>query len=81
MYPRLRAIPDDKTETRRLACRAKGYLIQDDGLYHHSASVNIQRCVPIKEGKVLLLNIHEGICEHHASSRSMVRKAFRQGFY
>jgi hypothetical protein len=41
----------------------------------------LQRYIPIKEGKMLLLNIHEGICGHHASSRSMVGKAFRQGFY
>jgi hypothetical protein len=33
------------------------------------------------EGKALLLDVHEGICVHHASSRIMVRKAFRQGFY
>jgi hypothetical protein len=30
---------------------------------------------------MLLLDIHEGICGYHASSRSMVGKAFRQGFY
>jgi hypothetical protein len=29
----------------------------------------------------LLLDIHEGICGHHASSISMVRKDFQQGFY
>jgi hypothetical protein len=36
---------------------------------------------PPKEGKALLLDVHEGVCEHHASSRSMVRKALRHGFY
>jgi hypothetical protein len=55
--------------------------IPDDELYHHGASGILQRCIPIEEGKVLLLDIHEGICEHLASSRSMVGKAFQQGFY
>jgi hypothetical protein len=74
-------MPDDETETRCLARRAKGYLIHDNELYWHSTSGILQRCIPPKEGKALLLNIHEGIYMHHASSRSFVGKAFRQGFY
>jgi hypothetical protein len=37
-YLRLGTIPDDKTETGRLARRAKGYLTNNDKLYHHSTS-------------------------------------------
>jgi hypothetical protein len=36
---------------------------------------------PPEEGKALLLNVHKGVWGHHASSRSTVKKAFRQGFY
>jgi hypothetical protein len=35
-YLQLGTIPDDETETRRLALRAKGYLIHDNELYRHS---------------------------------------------
>jgi hypothetical protein len=35
-YLYLKAIPDSKPEARRLARQAKGYLIHDDELYHHS---------------------------------------------
>jgi hypothetical protein len=76
-YLRLGAIPDGGPEAQRLARRAKGYLIHDDELYYHSTSGILQQCIPIGEGKALLLNIHEGICGHHTSSRSMVGKAFR----
>jgi hypothetical protein len=69
-------IPDDKTETQRLARLAKGYLIQDDELYRRGTSGILQQCIPVEEGKVLLLDIHDEICGHHASSRSMVGKAF-----
>jgi hypothetical protein len=31
---------------------------------------------PPEEGEVLLLDVHEGVCVHHASSRSMVGKVF-----
>jgi hypothetical protein len=40
--------------------------------FRHPSAVH-----PLEEGKALLLDIHEGIYGHHASSRSMVRKAFR----
>jgi hypothetical protein len=69
-------IADDETETRRLARQAKGYLIHNDDLYHRSTSGVLQWCIPHEEGKVLLLNVHDGVCGHHASSRSMVGKAF-----
>jgi hypothetical protein len=96
MYLQVGAIPDDETETRCLAHRAKGYVIHKDKLYRlnpdawHTEpkgmssitkSCILQRCIPIEQGKTLLLDIHEGICGHHASLRSMVGKAFRHGFY
>jgi hypothetical protein len=71
-YLRLGAIPNDKTETWRLVRWAKGYLIHDGELYHRSTSGILQQCIPIDEGKALLLNIHEGICGHQTSSRSML---------
>jgi len=39
------------------------------------------RCVSRKEGIEILMEIHSGDCGHHASSRSLVAKAYRQGFY
>jgi hypothetical protein len=69
-------IPDDEIETWCLARQAKGYLIHNNGLYHCSASGNLQRCIPTEEGKALLLDNHEGVCGHHPSSRSMDGKTF-----
>jgi hypothetical protein len=74
-YLQLEATPNDKIETRCLAHRAKGYLIHDGELYHRSTSGIIQWCIPVEGGKVLLLDIQEGICGLHDSSRSM-RKGF-----
>jgi hypothetical protein len=39
------------------------------------------KCVPRKEGKDILEEIHKGVCGNHASSRTLVSKAFRQAFY
>jgi transposase InsO family protein len=40
-----------------------------------------QKCIEPEEGRELLREIHQGECGHHASSRALVAKAFRHGFY
>jgi hypothetical protein len=40
-----------------------------------------QKCVELEEGKELLREIPQGECGHHTSSRALVAKAFRHGFY
>jgi hypothetical protein len=40
-----------------------------------------QKCIEPEEGLELLREIHQGECGHHASSRALVAKAFRHGFY
>ena len=50
-------------------------------LYKQSHTRILQRCIPIKQGKHLLSDIHGGVCGHHAAPRTLVGNAFRQGFY
>jgi hypothetical protein len=35
------------------------------------------KCIPRQEGKDILEEIHKGVCGNHASSRTMVSKAFQ----
>jgi len=74
-------LPLDRAQARRLARRAKCFVLIDDELYKRSPSGVLQRCIPIPEGKKLILDIHAGICGHHAAPRTLVGNAFRQGFY
>jgi transposase InsO family protein len=76
-------LPLDKVEARRLARRAKSFVLLGDEkeLYHRSPSGIIQRCISIAEGQELLQEIHSGACDHHAAPRALVGNAFRQGFY
>jgi hypothetical protein len=39
------------------------------------------KCVPREEAKDILEEIHKGVCGNHASSRTLVSKAFRRAFY
>jgi ribonuclease HI/transposase InsO family protein len=76
-------LPLDKAEARRLARRAKSFVLLGDEreLYHRSPSGILQRCISIAKGQELLQEIHSRACGHHAAHRALVGNAFRQGFY
>jgi hypothetical protein len=74
-------LPDDRVQARQIERRAKAYTIINHQLYKRSVSGVFQRCVEPAEGIELLREIHQGECGHHASSRAIVAKAFRHGFY
>jgi hypothetical protein len=74
-------LPPNKTEARRLQRRAQAYTIINSKLYKCSVSGIFQKCVEPEEGRELLKEIHQGECGHHASSRALVAKGFRHGFY
>jgi hypothetical protein len=74
-------LPQDEAEARRLQRRAQAYTIINSELYKRSVSGIFQKCIELEEGLELLKEIHQGECGHHASSRALVAKAFRHGFY
>jgi ribonuclease HI len=76
-------LPLDRAKARRLARRAKSFVLLGDGkeLYHRSPSGILQRCISIAEGQELLQEIHSRACGHHAAPRALVGNAFRQGLY
>jgi hypothetical protein len=74
-------LPPNETEARRLQHRAQAYTIINIELYKRDVSGIFQKCIEPGEGLELLKKIHQGKCGHHASSRALVAKAFRHGFY
>jgi len=76
-------LPEDRSEARRIARRAKSYVIYGEGneLYRRSPTGILQRCITIEEGRKLVEDLHSGACGHHAAPRTLVGNAFRRGFY
>jgi ribonuclease HI len=72
-------LPLDKTKARRLAWRAKSFVLLGDEkeLYHRSPSGILQRCISIAQGRELLQEIHSGACGDHAAPRALIGNAFR----
>jgi len=78
-----RELPEDRSEARRIARRAKSYVIfgENNELYRRTPIGILQRYITIEEGRKLLEDLHSGACGHHAAPQTLVGNAFRQGFY
>ena len=74
-------LPEKEEEVERVARQATAYCIKDGELYRRRPNDVSLRCIPREQGKELLADIHGGDRGHHSSSRTLVGKAFRSGFY
>jgi hypothetical protein len=74
-------LPEDTIHRRQIMRRSKAFTIINGELYKRSTRGVLQRCIAPEDGIALLQDIHEGTCGHHASSRTLVAKAFQSGFY
>jgi hypothetical protein len=74
-------LPANEAKACGIMRRSKAYTIINKEIYKRSTTGVLQRCVESFEGQEMLREIHQGECGHHASSRALVSKAFRHGFY
>ena len=72
---------EKEEDSERVARQATAYCIQDGELCWKRPNDVSLRCISRDQGKELLIDIHGGDCGHHSSSRTLVGKAFRSGFY
>jgi hypothetical protein len=70
-------LPSDQMEAQRIARRAKAFVLVDGELYKCGAAGILMQCILGEQGCELLQEIHAGACGHHASPRTLIRKAFR----
>jgi hypothetical protein len=76
-YIREQKVPTDKNLAEQLIRCSKSYVLVGDKLYMQGAPSGVlMKCVPREEGKGILEEIHKGVCSNHASSRTLVSKAF-----
>ena len=72
---------EDEAATTRMIARARSYTLIDGILYKKGVIQPLLKCIPQREGKNLLQEIHLGLCGSHIGPRALSAKAIRQGFY
>jgi hypothetical protein len=74
-------LADEMASTDRIAHLSKRYALVEGDLYQCGTNGVLMRCIIREEGYELLAKVHGGECGNHPSSRTLVGKAFRHGFY
>jgi hypothetical protein len=74
-------LPDDQASAERIVRVAKRYTLVEGGLYRRGTNDILMRCITQEEGCELLAEVQGGECGNHASSHTLVGKAFQHGFY
>jgi hypothetical protein len=74
-------LPEDPIHRPQVMRRSKAFTIINGELYKRSTIGVLQQCIAQEDEIALLREIHEGTCGYHASSRTLIAKAFRLGFY
>jgi hypothetical protein len=72
---------DDKAAMKRITRQSAHYTIIGVLLYRRGAGGVLMKCIHSATRKQLLDEIHAGQCGVHATSRTLVGKAFRSRFY
>nr|AAU44223.1 putative polyprotein [Oryza sativa Japonica Group] len=76
-----KTLPEDREGSEHVQRISKRYVLVEGTLYRRAANGVLLKCIPREQGVELLADIHEGECGAHSASRTLVGKAFRQGFY
>ncbi|XP_020177480.1 uncharacterized protein [Aegilops tauschii subsp. strangulata] len=74
-------LPEDEDAARKIVRPSKAFTVMGDQLYKKNTTAVTQRCISPEEGQQILQEIHSKTCGHHASSQTLVAKAFRAAFY
>ena len=74
-------LPEKEEDAERVARQATVYCINDGELYRRRPNDVSLWCISKEQGRELLADIHGGYWGHHSSSRTLVGKAFHNGFY
>jgi ribonuclease HI len=80
-YLKENVLSEDHVSAESIVRLVKRYTVVEGDLYRRGANDILMRCITQEEGRELLAEIHGGECGSHSSSRTLVGKAFRHGFY
>ena len=74
-------LPEDKSEVDKIRRKApRFWLSEDQKLYKRSFSRPYLLCIHPEASKLLLEELHEGICGSHTGGRSLSHRAITQGY-
>ena len=80
-YIRDGKLPPNSSKARKFRTRSSRFTILNNELYKRGFSQPYLKCLDFKDAIYVLREIHEGFCENHLGSRSLVGKVVRAGYF
>ena len=82
-YIQKREYPAEASEANRKTIRrlAMAFFLNGEVLYKRNHDGTLLRCVDASEARVIMIEVHEGICGTHTNGHMMARKILRSGYY
>ncbi|XP_031096938.1 uncharacterized protein LOC116001189 [Ipomoea triloba] len=74
-------LPDDTTRAKKVRLRAPRFQLIDGKLYKRSYGGPLLRCLTNDEAKIVIEEVHEGICSAHQGPRTLAQKIILLGYY
>ncbi|XP_019153722.1 PREDICTED: uncharacterized protein LOC109150267 [Ipomoea nil] len=74
-------LPNDEARARKAKLRASRFQIQEGRLYRRSYGGPLMRCLSAFEAKLVMDELHAGICSSHQGGRSLARRIMLIGYY
>ena len=74
-------LPEQQEQAEKVARQASMYQLLDNILRKKRPDEVKLKCITREDGLKFLAEIHGGICGPHIGARTLVGKAFWQGFY
>ncbi|XP_024029260.1 uncharacterized protein LOC112093922 [Morus notabilis] len=74
-------LPEDRRQAQKMKYQAARYTMHDNLLYRRGYSTPLLRCLGTEEAKMVLSEVHDGVCGNHAGGQSLAYKILRQGYY
>ena len=80
-YINTRELPNEKDKAHRVQVQSARFSLIDGQLFKRSLNEPYLKCLTTDQGQYVLAELHEGICGNHPGNRTLVHKAYTQGYY
>ena len=74
-------LPDNKVEAHNIQVQVARFSLINNQLYKRSLCGPYLKCLTHQEGQYILVELHDGICENHPGSKTLVHRTHTQGYY
>ena len=81
LYIAMRELPNDRNKAHKVRIQSARFSMIDGQLYKRSLGGPYLMCLTPEQGRYVLAELHEGICENHPGGRTLAHRAHTQGYY